>query len=180
MRRLIALTLAALLCAAPALACSKSRAPVKQLKDSGAANINFTAREVTLKWLNEQHRPADDDLKAAASTRIAGIEDQLFRVKANLVKYEAEPDGDVKLFLADPNDPSVLLLAEVPEGECVAASFAPKLSAVRAELKKRFGNSSPAKPVAITLEGVGYWGFIRAGQTASNGLQLHPVLAVHF
>jgi hypothetical protein len=180
MRRVLALGLAAMLSAAPALARSKSRAVVKQLKDSGASGINFTAKEVTVKWLNEQQRPGDEELKAAASTRIAPLENQLFRVKANLVKYEAENDGDVKLFLADPSDPSILLLAEVPEGECVAASYAPKLDAVRAELKKRFGNSSPAKPVSITVEGVGYWGFIRGGQTASNGLQLHPVLSIRF
>jgi hypothetical protein len=98
------------------------------------------------------------------------VEKQRFRVTGTVTKVESEADGDMKLFLAS-DDGGTRLVAEVPETECVAAAIQPQLKKVKKALR---GVKAGAK---VTLEGVGYWGYVRESETATNGIQLHPVLS---
>jgi hypothetical protein len=154
-----------LLCAF-AFACPKQRADVKNMTDpAAAAAIAAQAEDRSLAELNKLERPDKDALKERTA-----VEKQRFRVTGKVTKVESEADGDMKLFLAS-EDGSSRLVAEVPETECVAPTIQPQLKKVK---KALHGVKTGAK---VTLEGVGYWGYVREGETATNGLQLHPVLS---
>ena len=155
---------AVVLLSAAAFACPKQRADVKNMTDPAAAEISAQAEARTLAELEQLERPAKDALAARTA-----VEKQRFRVTATVTKVESEKDGDMKLFLASADGQS-RLVAEIPETECVAPPVQKQLKKVKRALR---GVQPGAK---VTLEGVGYWGYVKAGETAGNGLQLHPVL----
>jgi hypothetical protein len=180
MPRIVSWCVAVLLLSAPGICCSKQRGDIKQLKDAGAEHINFTAKEVSLSWLTSQARPEQAGVPGGAADRLSPMEIQVYRIRAKVLKAEQEHDGDYKLLVSDPDDPNLLMVVEVPEAECLSAQYQKALREVRSALDQaRRAGKLTATPVA-TLEGVGYWGFVKPGQTAANGIQLHPVLRLEF
>lgn len=169
-------TILMLLCAV-AFACSKDRATVKQMKDAAAAKIDIAhPKQTSIAELNALPRPADDLLKRSQAERVDATEQQAYTLEAVVEKAQVEKDGDAKLFLVDPSDPSKRMLAEVPEAECVAPAFRKQLARVRNAVKKSdLGNNAGLK---VRITGVGYWGFVRANETSANGIQVHPVLSL--
>jgi hypothetical protein len=177
----LALCCAALmLLSAPGLCCSKQRGDIKQLKDAEAAHINFTAKEVSLAWLAGQARPEQAGAPGGASERISPLETQVYRVRVKILKADEEHDGDYKLLVSAINDPTQVMVVEVPEADCVATQYQTALRDVRHALDEAKNAGRLAATPIVTLEGVGYWGFVKPGQTAANGIQLHPVLKLEF
>ncbi len=173
-----------LLLAGDALACSKQRAAVKQLKDAAAKTLNRTPKEVTVKWLTEQKRPPRETLAAAPDQRFAPLETQTYRVRALLVSTDLASDGGVTVTLADPSQPNVRIIAEAPKPECVSKAFAPVARAVWLRLLRQADEGDvllgPNRGLLkVEVEGVGFFGSVRAGQTAPNGAQLYPLLKFH-
>jgi hypothetical protein len=151
-----------------AVACPKQRADVKNLTDAAARQISAIAEAHTIEELNALARPSDTELKQRTEA-----ETKRFRVTATIWKVESEADGDMKIFLSS-TDGKTKLVAEVPETECVAKQFRKAVAATKKKLRNaRTGTT-------VTLEGVGYWGYQRPEETATNGIQLHPVLAATF
>jgi hypothetical protein len=157
-------------------ACSKSRADVKQLKDAGAQQIPSESATSSVSALVAIARPSDVELKGAEHERL-GSEKQLYRIVGTVAKAEFEPDGDVKLHLSDPVDASKVMLVEIPEPECVAPAYRAQVAQARSELKRLLKAGKDAHPV-LTFTGVAFWGFVRSGDTAPNGIQLHPILKI--
>ncbi|HVO79315.1 MAG TPA: hypothetical protein VMT28_01215 [Terriglobales bacterium] len=180
MRKPVSLCVALFLLSAPGLCCSKQRGDIKQLKDAGADRINFTAKEVSVDWLASQARPEQVGAPGGASERVSPLETQVYRVRVKILKADEEHDGDYKLLVSAINDSTQVMVVEVPEADCVATQHQGALRDVRHALDEAKNAGRLAATPIATLEGVGYWGFVKPGQTAANGIELHPVLKLEF
>ncbi|HKW88226.1 MAG TPA: hypothetical protein VJN21_05665 [Candidatus Acidoferrales bacterium] len=167
------------------VACGVERWPVKTLSDASAASVNFSPRPSTVVWLTAQ--PAPPSLPA--DSRIAPLEFQAFTVRAILVGYKEETDRDFHLVLADPSDPSVTMIAEIPSSECSGACssrYANSFDSARTALEARFGMptnrfQSPPGEVFVDVTGVAFFDFFHHQRgVAPNAIELHPVLNLHF
>jgi hypothetical protein len=95
---------------------------------------------------------------------------------------EQEPDGDVHLVVSDPRGRT--MIAEFPNAACVSgAPSAPRaaMNSARNELLAAYGQPGPGfnrTSGTVSLAGVGFLDALH-GQVgaASNGVELHPVLA---
>jgi hypothetical protein len=176
MRHIVTVFLVVMAAADVCAACSKSRADVKQLKDAAAQNIPTAVASTRMSDLMAVPRPSAAELKGAEHQRLAS-EQRLVVVEAKVVKSNFEPDGDIKLHLADPADASKMMLVEVPEPKCMSPQYRTLVAQVRADLKRLVQQTGDAHPV-LKFTGVPFWGFVREKETAPNGIQLHPILKV--
>lgn len=149
-----------LLCAA-AFACPKQRADVKNLSDAAAAEIPALAEKRTIAELTALPRPAE--LTARTEN-----EKKRFELAGTVTRIESEQDGDMKVFLLDGDQRIVI---ELPETECVAKPYQPAVEAA----KKKMRTAKVGDRVRVS--GVGYFGYVKEGETAGNGIQIHPALA---
>lgn len=165
--------------------CGVERWSVKTLTDSDAASVNFSPRPSTVAWLTSQ--PAPPSLPE--DSRLAPLEFQAFTVRAILVGYKEESDRDFHLVLADPGDPSVTMIAEIPSTECSSACSsrsANSFVSARQDFEARFGMpaprfESPRGLVIVDVTGVAFFDFFhRQRGVAPNAIELHPVLSLRF
>ncbi|MGH9710244.1 MAG: hypothetical protein ACRD37_06840 [Candidatus Acidiferrales bacterium] len=166
--------------------CGTERWLVKTLADADAGSINFSPRPTTVAWLTSQPAPSP----LPADTRVAPLELQAFTVRAQLIGIKEEGDRDFHIVLADPNDPSVTMIAEIPSSECSGACsshYAASFESARHELESRFGmpptNGFENVPgnVIVGVTGVAFFDFFHDQRgVAPNAIELHPVLALHF
>ena len=117
------------------------------------------------------------------------IEKQVVTVKAVLIGAKMEcADHDYHLVLANPDDPSETMIAEVTDPKCWGADASaelPVFQAARLSYNQQFG--TPAgdnfvkfpQPIPVVVKGVGFFDKLH-GQTgvAPNGIELHPVLSI--
>ncbi|MHB8753683.1 MAG: hypothetical protein ACYC92_01805 [Candidatus Acidiferrales bacterium] len=169
-------------CGAP---CGTERWAVKTLSDPDAASVNFSPRPTTVAWLTSQPAPSP----LPADTRIAPLELQAFTVRAQLLAIKEESDRDFHLLLADLNDPSATMIAEIPSQNCsgaCASRYASQFESARRELESRFGmptNRFESVPgtVIVDVTGVAFFDFFhKQRDVAPNAIELHPVLSIHF
>lgn len=153
-------TLCLILLCATAFACPKQRADVKNLTDAAAAEIPATAEKRTIAELTALPRPAE----LIARTE---FEKKQFEVSGTVTKIESEKDGDMKIFLADGDQ---RIVVELPEAECVAQQYRAAIE----QTKKKMRAAKVGDRVRVS--GVGYFGYVREGETAANGIQIHPAL----
>lgn len=156
--------------------------------DSDATRIDFTPRHSTVTELTSILAPnkLEEEERSDAEKRVYSVEAVLLGWK---VEDGAKGDHDFHLVLADPNDLSRTMIAEVPSGECQGACSslqAEKFAAVRQALTARlaapeahFRRFTPAWIVRV--EGVGFFDVFH-GQigVAENCIELHPLLRVEF
>lgn len=157
---------------------------MKTLRDRGAAHINFAPHATSIAWLAAERAPSDPDLVAH---RLAPVETTVWRVRAQLVGYRIEADGDYHLVLRDPRN-GATMIGEIPLPRCVATRGA-QYAALRAQID-RIGHHPAtrfwwwldyhgATPPTITVAGVGFFDRIHQQDgVARNGVELHPVLGV--
>lgn len=165
--------------------CGEERWRVKTLSDADAPRVDFSSRPTTVAWLIRQ--PAPGPLRDDA--RDSPTEFETFTVRARLLEYKEERDRDFHLVLADLDDPSQTMIAEVPSANCsgaCASSHSADFEAVRSELESRFGAATdrfrrvPGEPV-VRVTGVGFFDFLHQQRgVAPNGIELHPVLRITF
>jgi hypothetical protein len=94
-------------------------------------------------------------------------EKKQFEVTGTVTKIESEKDGDMKVFLAEGDQRIVI---ELPETECVAKHYQPAVEAAKKKMRAaKVGDR-------VRVSGVGYFGYIKDGETAVNGIQIHPAL----
>ena len=170
-------------CGAP---CGTERWAVKTLSDADAASVNFSPRSTTVAWLTSQPAPS----VLPADSRIAPLELQAFTVRAQLLAIKEESDRDFHILLADLNDPSATMIAEVPSQNCsgaCASPYASQFESARRELESRFGMppttafKSVPGTVIVDVTGIAFFDFFHSQRdVAPNAIELHPVLSIHF
>ena len=187
MKRLCAillLVLVALPCAGQAKPdCGLERWSVKTLADShGPAVSRSLPRMTTIRELVGYQAPPKQLLRKANATRFLE-ETAVYQVQALVIGYKREADSDFHIVLADPENPKITMIAEIPAGACVPPEFKEVFDALQASFAANFSKPTTAfhrlrVPVPAVFTGVGFFDFLH-GQTgvAPNGFELHPVLS---
>lgn len=167
--------------------CGTERWRIKTIFDNDAKKINFMSRHTTISELTAMRAPEvlSDDRNDA--------EKQVYSVEAVLLGWKQETaehgDHDFHLVLADPNDVTRTMIAEVPSAECQGACsslqgqhFAEVRQALTAQLAepeahfRRFPHAW-----VVRVEGVGFFDvFHQQIGVAENCMELHPLLKVEF
>jgi len=172
-----------------ASACSKERWPVKVLTDQDRAQIHKTAKNEQVSVLGGLDGPRNSERTSANAKdhRLGVPEETTYRVRALLLGYRKEADGDFHLVLQDPDDTNATMIAEIADPQCVQdQTLATQVGNFRQRLVAKFG--APGKrtkrlphPVPITLRGIGFFdvehGTEQDGK-APNNLELHPVIGM--
>ena len=171
--------------------CGTERWSIKTLTDSGAATVAAaTPTNRTISQLTSEQAP----MHLPQSNRVAPIETQQFTIQALLIawKEEAGPAGDhdFHLVLADPQDHTKTMIAEVPSPQCASACASASVglfNAARQTLTEALGGPAPQEtkavaivpPRLIEVTGVGFFDFDH-GQDglALNCIEIHPVLKI--
>jgi len=145
------------------------------LSDPDRNKVDSAAKEVTVGWLVSQEHPA----YLPTDQRIGPVETQTYKVRARLIDYKLEEDGDVHIVIADVEDPSKTMIAEIPSPDCAGACASRHVEEFRtaSAVITKLSNQAPRASVVVT--GVGFFDFLH-GQTgaAPNGIELHPVLKI--
>ena len=163
------------------VACGTERWLVKTLADPDRDQVAQTPERTSVAALARLPRPAQ--LPEAART--AGAERKRFVVEAYLAGWDDERDRDIHLILADPDDQTVTLIAEIPDPECsgaCASGFAQAYAEARSALEAGLARPNPEdRPIRVEVTGVGFFDR-NHGQTgaAPNFIELHPVLSLRF
>jgi hypothetical protein len=166
--------------------CGTERWRIKTIFDNDAKRINFQPRHTSISELVSL--PAPEVL----SDERADEEKQVYSVEAVLLGWKQETehgDRDFHLVLADPNDVTRTMIAEVPSAECQGACSSAQaqhyvevrqvLTAQLAEPQAHFRRLTPAW--VLRVEGVGFFDiFHQQIGVAENCMELHPLLKVEF
>ncbi|MFZ0212423.1 MAG: hypothetical protein WBE20_15100 [Candidatus Acidiferrales bacterium] len=165
--------------------CGTERWAVKTLSDPDSATVNFSPRPTTVAWLTAQ--PAPQILPE--DSRVAPLEFQAFTVRGRLVGVKEEDDRDFHILLADVDDPSSTMIAEIPSDECSGACssrYATSFEDARRQIESRFGMPTDRfidvrDDVIVDVTGIAFFDFFhRQRGVAPNAIELHPVLSIQF
>jgi hypothetical protein len=154
-----------------------ARWPVKTFRDRDRAAVDLTPIDTTVADLARLPRP--DSRIFRGSRRVAAAERTVYRVRGLLQNAHYESDGDLHMTIADPRDPSVTLIVEIPNplfsvGSGLAGAFREERREVEQHRRAR------GEPIEVT--GIGFFDYrshMRSGG-AENGIELHPVIRVVF
>lgn len=145
---------------------------VKIFEDADHAQVEMTVIQTTIEDLNAFPKPAEP---YPPNKRIKPWELQVYRVRARLKALLPARDGDIHLFLEDPDNPEEHIIAEIPAPECVhEPRQAEQYRAARAA-------ASALKPNTIVeVTGVGFFDETKGAPfvKAKNGIELHPVFKI--
>src|SRR5712692_2111931 len=146
---------------------------VKTLEDADHAQVKLRPVQTTIKDLNAVPKPAGP---YPPNNRIKPWELQVYRVQGRLKAiFPPARDGDIHLFLEDPDNPEEHIVAEIPAPECVR-------DAVRAEEYRFARRTVSALNVDSFVEVTGLGFFDKVNglpfAKARNGMELHPVFNV--
>jgi hypothetical protein len=150
-------------------ACGVDRWPVKILADRDSGRVDLKPVATTIAILARLPRPDGERPQANRVT----FERRTVRVHAILrSQHRSDDDSDIHLVLADPADPNVTLVAEVPDSAC--ALGVPHATAY-ARIRRILPRIAPG--TEIEVEGVLFFDRDH-GQTgvAPNAIEIHPVL----
>ena len=104
----------------------------------------------------------------------------MYRVEARLRDVIDGLDGDIHLLLADRKEPSRTMIAEIPMPIfAVGSGLGEIFDAERREVRGR----RRSRGAVVQVTGIGFFDpspHEGAGGTPSNGLELHPVIALKF
>jgi hypothetical protein len=161
--------------AACGIHCGTERWSVKTLTDADRDKVNLAPKETTVGWLVSQDPPAS----LPADGRVAPVERQTYKVRALFVEYKLEADEDFHVVIADVEDPSKTMLAEIPSPDCDGACASGHSEEFRKARAIIMGLGDQVTPVTLVVTGVGFFDFLH-GQTgaAPSGIELHPVLKI--
>lgn len=162
-----------------AVSCPVERGPVKQGSDADRYKVSTTVNPVSVYYLRGRPKPTS----YPRNNRIAPYELHTYAVTALLKQYKVEPDGDIHLIIKDSSGRS--MIAELPYVSCV-----PTTSRWRTQISTARSTFIHTYPVttswrytsrSVTLRGLAFFDVLH-GQTgvAPNGIELHPVIYVHF
>jgi hypothetical protein len=153
---------------------------VKTLSDPDRERVRLQPVDATVEELRALQRPEALSVVARADP----VEVTVYRVEARLLALFGEADGDYHLVLASLRDPTITMIAEVPDPGCAgacASGHAEVYARVRRKLMDRLDSPQTEARPLIRVTGVGFFDFLHGQRGAApNGLELHPVLDVEF
>ncbi|MGZ4877456.1 MAG: hypothetical protein ACXVIO_04650 [Candidatus Angelobacter sp.] len=167
--------------------CGTERWRIKTIFDNDAKRINFMPRHTSISELVAMRAPQ------ILSDERSDAEKQVYSVEAVLLGWKQETaqhgDHDFHMVLADPNDVTRTMIAEVPSAECQGACSSSQtqhfaevrqiLTAQLSEPEAHFRRFPHAWVVRV--EGVGFFDvFHQQIGVAENCMELHPLLKVEF
>ena len=160
--------------------CGVERWAVKTLSDPDRERVQLPPVNTTVETLVALQRPTG----LSAIGRADPTEVTTYRVEALLLSLFTEADGDYHLVLASPRDPTITMIAEVPDPRCAgacASGFAAVYARVRQKLMDYLNSArSVARPL-VRITGVGFFDYVHGQRgVVPNGIELHPVLDVEF
>jgi hypothetical protein len=162
--------------AAPAMvACGVENWPLKTLTDPQRRLVRLRATPATVRAINARPMP-----HPTPSSRDNGFERRVWRVRAQIVEYKAEEDGDIHIVLFDRGS---YMIAEMPAAGCLASARA-RRSMIRARrfFESRCGAATSSwrdLGAVVLISGVGFWDFAHGQRGhARNYAELHPVTSV--
>lgn len=145
--------------------------------DSGAIDLAHVV-PTTIADLTSLPKPAS----LPSNNRIAPTETTVYSITATMTLYKHESDADYHVVLSDGTRTMIVESADIG---CVGpgSPLAAGIQNARTELDSRLTPTTSFKSanLAVTVTGVGFFDFLH-GQTgvAPNGIELHPLLDVHF
>src|SRR5262249_9214421 len=95
--------------------CGSDRWTVKILDDRDAGSVDFKPIDATI---SELARRRIHEIRYPDNARIAPEELRVYRIKATLVATKNESDGDLHVIVADPGQPTVTMVVEIPSPRC--------------------------------------------------------------
>jgi hypothetical protein len=159
-------------------ACGVERWSVKTLADADAGRVNLSPTATTVSRLRRLAAPA------SLPDRRLPAEFHSYRLRARLVAFKLEDDGDVHLVIADPSSAGTMIV-EFPGGGCTrgaAAVARHRVAAAKRSLIAACGAPSASSFTTLRgtarITGVLFFDF-KHGQrgVAPNAVELHPVLS---
>jgi hypothetical protein len=165
--------------------CGILRWPVKTATDLDVGEINETPKPATVAELRRLAKPLILD----KNRRAGSIERTVYRVRAKLLGWMKEEDGDLHLVIASRASSSRTMIIEIPSSECELACSSKYMQRFRAAygaVMTRLGAPSAryrslSQAPWVNVVGIGFFDF-NHGQTgrAPNDIELHPVLDIQF
>jgi hypothetical protein len=162
-----------------AVTCPSERGPVKEGSDADRFKVSTTVYKESLTYMRARTKPSS----YPRNNRVTFTELHIYQVTAYLTQYKQEPDGDIHLVLKDASGHS--MIAEMPYALCVPTASRWKLAiaSARSVLTHTFSVTTSWHYVhrLVDIRGLGFMDPLH-GQTgvAPNGVELHPVVYVHF
>jgi hypothetical protein len=162
-----------------AVSCPSERGPVKEGADADRNKVSTSITKVSITYLRGRAKPAS----YPKDKRVTSTELHTYQVTATLTQFKEESDGDFHLVIKDSSGHS--MIAEVPYSSCVpkTSRWRSAIITARSTFTKTYRVTTSWKHVkrSITLRGIGYLDPLH-GQTgvAPNGVELHPVIYMHF
>jgi hypothetical protein len=160
----------------PEATCRGARWAVKTLSDSRAKLVSFKTHQTTVRSLRHRRPPRH------RNARIRGVETTTYRVRASLIEWKQQGDGDIHLVIADPRNLAETMIVEFPDQGCLAhsrnrAAMIAARSAILAACGAPRRTSFQRLAGSASVKGVGFFDGVH-GQpgVAPNGIELHPVL----
>ena len=159
--------------------CGTERWSVKTAADDDRQHVVTDPRSASIHFLRTRHTPS----LRPQTGRAAPVELTTYRVRARLVEYVREADGDYHLVLADRAGRTII--AEIPDPRCVAKISPVKeaIKTARARMDAHLSVTSGFKSSnrRVVVRGIGFFDYFH-GQTgmAPDDLELHPVTALRF
>ena len=168
--------------------CGVQRWHIKTLDDGDEGLINWLPTVDTVSDMAAIPVPSNYQ-QYNDTTRYAPTETQTYTVRAVLTVWKEESDHDFHVVMIDPNNSSATMIGEMPDPGCSAAcdsGFGTIFGNLRSQFQTCFGTASTSfmnlpSGVVADVTGVPLFDAIH-GQTgvAPNGIELHPILSVHF
>ena len=161
------------------ITCSTDNAGLRTFSDPQRNLVRLQPRLTTVATINGLRPP-----RRTPTTRATGYQRHVWRVRAQIVEYRLEADGEIDLALYDGKQS--YLTATMPHPRCLSARARAREAIVRARALLE-GLCGPARPgwrdlgAVAVLDGVGYWDRRgRGGREghARNDAELHPVTNV--
>jgi hypothetical protein len=173
-----ALTAAASPASSPAapsrVSCGVENWSLKTLTDPQRGLVRLRARNTTIRAINRRPMP-----HPTPTRRDNAFERQVWRVRAQIVEYKAEEDGDIHIVLFDRG---AYMIAEMPAASCLTRRTRARrrMIRVRRSFESRCGVASSGSwrqlGAVAYISGVGFWDFAHGQRGhARNYAELHPV-----
>jgi hypothetical protein len=182
MRRIVLIPLFVLISLSVAFACGTERWSVKTGTDRGVAQVNSEPQATTIDDLSSINAPRNPNSRK--NSRFP-VELKTFQITGilTIIKKEEEEDEDYHLVMADSNDEDLTMIVESPNPGCSTGSrFLSEITEVRRALDQKFGAFLRDEPnIRVMVTGVAFFDRIHGQEgVASNGIELHPILALEF
>ena len=167
--------------------CGGPRWLVKTLGDPDAARVDFAPVAASIAELVALPAPPPEAVVQAEETRFTPVELTTYTLTARVAAARLMSDGDLRLVLANPQDPNETMIAELPDVINCPVGAAPELRDQMAAAREAFLTAFGTPPTAeqalldapIEITGVGFFGpGGRLPGIAANRIELHPVLAL--